>query len=114
MQLYVTDQGTWGGRKSDMPRLCREDGSPQGGWKAVNVPTDKSNLIDFLNHNGVKQRAEKPKRTAEPKPVHNGSGRYRVKGGIREKVFISACRADSPEEACARVAETLVAFAPRA
>lgn len=111
MQLYVTDRGTWGGTKAEMPKLCREDGSPQGGWKAVNVPTDKTNLIAFLNRGWKAPAEEKPK--PAPKPEPTGSNRYRVLGGINQKLFISACQADSPEQACARVAETLVAFVPR-
>lgn len=112
MKLYVTDRGTWGGTQAEMPAKCREDGSPAGGWREVEVPTKKATLIEFLNHNKVMGTPEPRVRQRPPPPPATGSGRYRVNGGIREKVFISSTRADSPEEACAQVAATLYAYQP--
>jgi len=111
MNLYITDNGTWGGTKGEMPAKCREDGSPKGGWRAISVPTDKAHLLAFLNHRRVQESpvSAPTRERPAPRPTPKGSSRYRVYGGLRERAFISSTQADSPEEACSQVAETLVA-----
>lgn len=114
MKLYVTPKGQWVGTQAEAPAACREEGSPPGSWKAVDVPTDKQNLLLFLN------KGWKP---AEPEPVaprvrvrtppSSGSElRWRVYGGIREKMFISAAHATTESEAIKQVADTLYARVP--
>lgn len=46
MRLYCTDAGQWAGNQNDATRLARAEG---GAWSLVDVPTDKTGLIKWLN-----------------------------------------------------------------
>lgn len=46
MKLYQTQNGRWVGTQVD----AKSDGK---NWKAVEVPTDKPSLIEWLNEHGV-------------------------------------------------------------
>lgn len=47
MRLYKNSDGVWAGTQADAKKLCGKD------YTEVDVPTDKSNLLKFLNLNKV-------------------------------------------------------------
>lgn len=47
MRLYTNNQGSWVGTQADAKREFGKD------WQEVDVPTDKSNLLAFLNDKSV-------------------------------------------------------------
>jgi hypothetical protein len=47
MRLYTNNQGSWVGTQADAKREFGKD------WSEVDVPTDKSNLLSFLNNKSV-------------------------------------------------------------
>lgn len=79
MRLYRTANGRWEGTQADAAKATREEGSKPGSWFQVEVPTDKLNLLDFLNH-GLRrwQLPPEPEQKAPPAPKANGSDRFRV------------------------------------
>lgn len=50
MRLYTNSHGSWVGTQSDAKREFGKD------WKEVDVPTDKPNLLKYLNDEGVSGR----------------------------------------------------------
>lgn len=106
--LYVTPNGTFTATQADAARATRREGSKPGSWKKVEVPTKKSSLIDFLN-NGWKAPEPEPTVAVKPPRTEKAGARWRVWGGLREKLFVASARADSAEEAKAIVAASLIA-----
>ena len=47
MKLYKTSEGVWAGTQADARKMCGKD------YSTVDVPTDKPNLLGFLNINKV-------------------------------------------------------------
>ena len=66
MRLYSTDAGRWAGNRNDAARLARADG---GAWSLVDVPTDKTGLIEWLNARTFGQ--PRPLKAVEP-PASSG------------------------------------------
>ena len=49
MRLYTNDKGAWAGTQADARKDFGKD------WREVDVPTNKPDLLAFLNNYGVKQ-----------------------------------------------------------
>ena len=47
MKLYKNSKGVWAGTQADARKMCGK------GYQTVDVPTDKPNLLKFLNLNQV-------------------------------------------------------------
>ena len=47
MKLYRNSNGVWAGTQADARKYCGKD------YRTVDVPTDKTNLLEFLNINKV-------------------------------------------------------------
>ena len=47
MKLYKNSEGVWAGTQADARKMCGK------GYSTVDVPTDKPNLLKFLNLNQV-------------------------------------------------------------
>ena len=47
MKLYKNSEGVWAGTQADARKMCGKD------YQTVDVPTDKPNLLKFLNLNQV-------------------------------------------------------------
>tara|TARA_Y100000310_G_scaffold68193_1_gene63482 strand:+ start:119 stop:481 length:363 start_codon:yes stop_codon:yes gene_type:complete len=64
MKLYKNSNGVWAGTQADARKYCGKD------YQTVDVPTDKPNLLGFLNLNQVGSLASSPAleevRTGEP------------------------------------------------
>ena len=64
MRLYKNSNGVWAGTQADARKYCGKD------YQTVDVPTDKPNLLGFLNLNQVGSLASTPTleevRTGEP------------------------------------------------
>ena len=64
MGLYKNSNGVWAGTQADARKYCGKD------YQTVDVPTDKPNLLGFLNLNQVGSLASSPAleevRTGEP------------------------------------------------
>ena len=64
MKLYKNSNGVWAGTQADARKYCGK------GYSTVDVPTDKPNLLAFLNLNQVGSLASSPileeVRTGEP------------------------------------------------
>ena len=64
MRLYKNSEGVWAGTQADARKYCGK------GYSTVDVPTDKPNLLGFLNLNQVGSVASNPTleevRTGEP------------------------------------------------
>jgi len=64
MKLYKNSNGVWAGTQADARKYCGKD------YSTVDVPTDKPNLLGFLNLNQVGSLASSPTleeiRTGEP------------------------------------------------
>ena len=52
MRLYTNNQGSWVGTQADAKREFGKD------WNEVDVPTNKPDLLAFLNNYGVQQLDE--------------------------------------------------------
>ena len=64
MKLYKNSEGVWAGTQADARKMCGKT------YSTVDVPTDKPNLLAFLNLNQVGSLASSPileeVRTGEP------------------------------------------------
>lgn len=99
MNLYVTPQGRYVGTQADAAKATREEGSKPGSWKAISVPTDKANLLAFLNNGWREPKAEEPAPKPKKKPKQNGS-RYRAYfKGMFAGVVLAASQAQAEERA---------------
>lgn len=95
--LYVTPNGHWTGTQADAAKATRAEGSKPGTWKKVHVPTDKANLLSFLNKGWKAPEAPKQEVTAKPLPfVKSGERRWRV---YVDKLFSFVVYAPSHEAA---------------
>jgi len=54
MRLYKNSNGVWAGTQADARKYCGKD------YQTVDVPTDKPNLLGFLNLNQVGSLASSP------------------------------------------------------
>ena len=66
MRLYKNSDGVWAGTQVDARRMCGKD------YSEVDVPTDKPNLLKFLNLNKVGaagEQAQPPIQIKEPTAV---------------------------------------------
>ena len=54
MKLYKNSNGVWAGTQADARKYCGKD------YQTVDVPTDKPNLLGFLNLNQVGSLASSP------------------------------------------------------
>jgi hypothetical protein len=73
MRLYLVPNGEWAGTQADAKVIAKRVGQP---FKEVDVPTDKPNLLEFLNLHHVGAPAPEPVEApppfvAPPKPTFN-------------------------------------------
>ncbi|AKM09366.1 hypothetical protein [Croceicoccus naphthovorans] len=105
MNLYVTPKGRYVGTQAEAAKATRAEGSKAGSWKAITVPTDKTNLLAFLN-NGWREPGPPPTRAASiPKPKKSkGGSRYRA---YFKGLFAGVVLASSQTQAEERAAELI-------
>lgn len=112
MRLYVTPLGRWLGTQADAAAATREEGSKPGSWKAVEVPTDKANLLLFLNKGWKAPTVETSAARSDaellayqrPKLGPNGAKRFRV---FFKGLFAGVLLADNQADAEAAAAGLL-------
>ena len=62
MKLYKNSNGVWAGTQADARKYCGKD------YTTVDVPTDKPNLLAFLNLNQVGSYTSNDKQDIEGEP----------------------------------------------
>lgn len=107
MKLYVTPKGQWVGTQAEAPAACREEESPPGSWKAVDVPTDKKNLLLFLSKGWKPAEPEPvvPRVRVRNRPAPTGNQRWRA---YFNGMFAGVLYSDGPEENALEQAKTLL------
>ena len=86
MQLYCKSKGQWSGNQSDAKKLKRENNGLE--FQAVNVPTDKKGLLDFLNKKEFK-RQEDSQANIDPVIVKSGNTTSTPLAYIKDDVGVS-------------------------
>ena len=64
MKLYKNSNGVWAGTQADARKYCGKD------YSTVDVPTDKPNLLGFLNLNQVGSYTSNDKQGIEGEPYN--------------------------------------------
>ena len=86
MQLYCNSKGQWSGTQADAKKLKRENNGLE--FQAVNVPTDKKGLLDFLNKKEFK-RPEDSQANIDPVIVKSGNTTSTPLAYIKDDVGVS-------------------------
>ena len=86
MQLYCNSKGQWSGTQADATKLKRENNGLD--FQAVNVPTDKKGLLDFLNKKEFK-RQEDSQANIDPVIVKSGNTTSTPLAYIKDDVGVS-------------------------
>ena len=86
MQLYCNSKGQWSGTQADAKKLKRENNGLE--FQAVNVPTDKKGLLDFLNKKEFK-RQEDSQANIDPVIVKSGNTTSTPLAYIKDDVGVS-------------------------
>ena len=86
MQLYCNSKGQWSGTQADAKKLKRENNGLE--FQAVNVPTDKKGLLDFLNKKEYK-RQEYSQANIDPVIVKSGNTTSTPLAYIKDDVGVS-------------------------
>ena len=86
MQLYCNSKGQWSGTQADAKKLKRENNGLE--FQAVNVPTDKKGLLDFLNKKEFK-RQEDSQANIDPVIIKSGNTTSTPLAYIKDEVGVS-------------------------
>ena len=86
MQLYCNSKGQWSGTQADAKKLKRENNGLE--VQAVNVPTDKKGLLDFLNKKEFK-RQEDSQANIDPVIIKSGNTKSTPLAYIKDDVGVS-------------------------
>tara|TARA_R100001510_G_C7583710_1_gene155781 strand:+ start:218 stop:610 length:393 start_codon:yes stop_codon:yes gene_type:complete len=86
MQLYCNSKGQWSGTQADAKKLKRENNGLE--FQAVNVPTDKKGLLDFLNKKEFK-RQEDSQANIDPVIIKSGNTTSTPLAYIKDDVGVS-------------------------
>ena len=86
MQLYCNSKGQWSGTQADAKKLKRENNGLE--FQAVNVPTDKKGLLDFLNKKEFK-RQEDSQANIDPVIIKSGNTKSTPLAYIKDDVGVS-------------------------
>ncbi len=86
MKLYWNSKGQWSGTQADAKKLKRENNGLE--FQAVNVPTDKKGLLDFLNKKEFK-RQEDSQANIDPVIVKSGNTTSTPLAYIKDDVGVS-------------------------
>jgi len=86
MQLYCNSKGQWAGTQADAKKLKRENNGLE--FQAVNVPTDKKGLLDFLNKKEFK-RQEDSQASIDPIIIKSGNTKSTPLAYIKDDVGIT-------------------------
>ena len=86
MQLYCNSKGQWSGTQADAKKLKRENNGLE--FQAVNVPTDKKGLLDFLNKKEFK-RQEGSQANIDPIIIKSGNTKSTPLAYIKDDVGIT-------------------------
>lgn len=86
MQLYCNSKGQWAGTQADAKKLKKENNGLE--FQAVNVPTDKKGLLDFLNKKEFK-RQEDSQANIDPIIIKSGNTKSTPLAYIKDDVGIT-------------------------
>ena len=86
MQLYCNSKGQWSGTQADARKLKKENNGLE--FQAVDVPTDKKRLLEFLNNKEFKRQGDN-QANIEPVIIKSGSTTSTPLAYIKDDVGVS-------------------------